>query len=189
MREKECIYVCITGSLFSIRKFTEHCKPTVTEKIKIIFKKKTRKFFCASFSQTMGISPHHLPQPIQNSSQSLKHSTSPKALLIFPLNIWEHNSAQQNDTFPVSFPYDEILGTPEQMAENKYTDPPPDGSPRQKGPTFPRALIHVAKSSSHIPGVLEMILDKGWISNFLYRDIPPVSFPFEGLFPTIDITC
>ena len=36
MREKECICVCVTGSLLYSRKLTEHCKSTITEKIEII---------------------------------------------------------------------------------------------------------------------------------------------------------
>ena len=37
VRKKECIHVCETGSpCYTVRKLTEHCKPAIMEKIKII---------------------------------------------------------------------------------------------------------------------------------------------------------
>ena len=41
MLEKECMYVCVTGSPYWYsRKVIEHCKPAMMEKIKIFKKKK-----------------------------------------------------------------------------------------------------------------------------------------------------
>ena len=40
MREKECIYVCDWVTLLYSKKLTEHYKPTIMEKMKIILKKK-----------------------------------------------------------------------------------------------------------------------------------------------------
>ena len=58
MWEKECIYVCVTGSPCCTVENWQHCKPAMTEKIKII-KKKLQRTQSKANTHTHTLSSHN----------------------------------------------------------------------------------------------------------------------------------
>ena len=58
MRKRMYVYICDWVTLLYSRKLTEHCKPAIMEKIKIIFKK--LKLFFFVFLPFLGPHPWHV---------------------------------------------------------------------------------------------------------------------------------
>lgn len=141
----------------------------------------------------MGLSPHYLSQQVQDSDQvswTLYISQDPPHI-----NFCKFKNLRtllNKMSFSLGFILMVTYQGPQNTLYSWSIQILPQMVPRSGSDGSPHAAEHRSawvRSSSHTPGVLKMILDKGWTSNSPYRDIFPVSLPLGRFLPATDIPC